>query len=63
MKIAIVTLPLHTNYGGVLQAYALKTVLENMGHEAQVLDLEKKVRLPKTMKAPLYILSAFCKSA
>ena len=56
MKIAIVTLPLHTNYGGVLQAYALKTVLENMGHEAQVLDLEKKVLLPKTMKAPFIYL-------
>ena len=38
MRIAIVTLPLHTNYGGLLQAYALKTVLESMGHEATVLD-------------------------
>lgn len=33
MKIAIVTLPLHTNYGGILQAYALQTVLQQMGHE------------------------------
>ena len=33
MKIAILTLPLHTNYGGILQAYALQTVLERMGHE------------------------------
>lgn len=33
MKIAILTLPLHTNYGGILQAYALQTVLEGMGHE------------------------------
>ena len=56
MKIAIVTLPLHTNYGGVLQAYALKRVLENMGHEAQVLDLEQKVRLPKPMKTPFIYL-------
>ena len=32
MKIAILTLPLHTNYGGILQAYALQTVLERMGH-------------------------------
>lgn len=28
MKIGILTLPLHTNYGGILQAYALQTVLE-----------------------------------
>lgn len=38
MKIGILTLPLHTNYGGILQAYALQTVLERMGHEVVVLD-------------------------
>ncbi len=26
------SLPIHTNYGGILQAYALQTVLERMGH-------------------------------
>ena len=30
MKIALLTLPLHANYGGVLQAFALKTVLERL---------------------------------
>lgn len=38
MKIGILTLPLHTNYGGILQAYALQTVLELMGHEVVVID-------------------------
>jgi len=38
MKIAILTLPLHTNYGGILQAYALQTVLERMGHQVEVLQ-------------------------
>ena len=38
MKIGILTLPLHTNYGGILQAYALQTVLERMGHEVFVFD-------------------------
>lgn len=38
MKIAIVTLPLHTNYGGILQCYALQTVLERMGHDVQILS-------------------------
>lgn len=33
MKIAILTLPLITNYGGILQAYALQAVLKRMGHE------------------------------
>lgn len=37
MKIAILTLPLHTNYGGILQAYALQTVLRRMGHEVEIL--------------------------
>lgn len=38
MKIGILTLPLHTNYGGILQAYALQTVLERMGHEVILID-------------------------
>ena len=38
MRIGILTLPLHTNYGGILQAYALQTVLERMGHEVTLLD-------------------------
>lgn len=37
MKIGILTLPLHTNYGGVLQAWALQTVLERMGHEVFII--------------------------
>ena len=52
MKVAIVTLPLHTNYGGLLQAYALKEVLRGYGHEVTVLDLEDKMPLPKGFKAP-----------
>lgn len=52
MKTAIVTLPLHTNYGGLLQAYALKTLLEDMGHEAVVLDIDRKVNPPAVWKAP-----------
>ena len=37
MKIAILTLSLDTNYGGILQCYALQTVLRSMGYEVQVL--------------------------
>ena len=37
MRIAILTLPLHTNYGGILQCYALQTILKRMGHETRVL--------------------------
>lgn len=45
MKIGILTLPLHTNYGGILQAWALQTVLERMGHEVKVLSRDKKYKL------------------
>ena len=38
MKIGIITLPLRLNYGGILQAYALQTILQRMGHEVQVIN-------------------------
>ena len=40
MKIGILTQPLHKNYGGLLQAWALQTVLKRMGHEAWILQRE-----------------------
>lgn len=47
MKIAILTLPLHTNYGGILQAYALQTILERMGHEVCLIERRARpTRLP-----------------
>lgn len=53
MKIGILTLPLHTNYGGILQAYALQTVLERMGHEVCLIEKRRKpMRLP-LWKTPL----------
>ena len=53
MKIGVVTLHLHTNYGGILQAYALKSVMSSMGHDVTVFDLEDKIWFPKWWKAPL----------
>ncbi len=38
MKIGILTQPLHTNYGGLLQNYALQQVLRGMGHEVETID-------------------------
>lgn len=46
MRIGILTLPLHTNYGGILQAYALQTVLERMGHQVVVFDKSHHWSLP-----------------
>lgn len=56
MKIAIITLPLHTNYGGILQAYALKRYLESVGHSVDVVDRRCKIVLPPKWKMPLIYL-------
>ena len=58
MKIAILTLPLHTNYGGILQAYALQTVLERMGHE--VTHLQPKVEYTR-LHNPIVMPLVWCK--
>lgn len=38
MKIGILTQPLHNNYGGLLQNYALQQTLKRMGHEVVTID-------------------------
>ncbi len=57
MKTAVITLPLHTNYGGLVQAFALKTTLEGLGHEATVLDLKDKMPVPKGLRATFKYLA------
>ena len=56
MKIGILTLPLHTNYGGILQAYALQTVLERMGHEVCVIQRSWRIQIV-WWKFPLQIVN------
>ena len=38
MKIGILTFHWATNYGAVLQSYALQTYLENLGHTVEIID-------------------------
>ena len=38
MKIGILTVPFNNNYGGFLQAFALKKVLEGMGHKVIIIN-------------------------
>lgn len=64
MRIGILSLVLHTNYGGILQSYALQTVLERMGHEVVILNKDKDIHIglyklfTRTIKYPIskYIL-------
>ncbi|MBO5422776.1 MAG: polysaccharide pyruvyl transferase family protein [Fibrobacteraceae bacterium] len=59
MKIGILTLPLHTNYGGILQAYALQTVLERMGHEVKVLNSPIVFKKNAYWKYPIRFIKKF----
>lgn len=61
MKIGILTLPLQINYGGILQAYALQTILQRMGHKTQILDRPRKRRLPLLRMPCVYAKRIFLK--
>lgn len=38
MRIGLLTVPFNNNYGGFLQAFALKTILNRMGHEVIIIN-------------------------
>ena len=62
MKIGVLTLPLHNNFGGILQAYALQQVLNSLGHNAVLIDKSKYVSLgPWYKKFPIYLKRAIRK--
>lgn len=50
MKVAILTQPLHNNYGGNLQNFALQKVLKNMGHEPVTIDRHAPIKLRTKLK-------------
>lgn len=59
MKIGILTLPLNSNYGGLLQAYALQEVLKRKGHETIQLNGKTKCQTLPGFKAPLAYTKRF----
>lgn len=44
MKIAIMTQPLGSNYGGIIQAYALQKILRDLGHDVVTIDRQHNKR-------------------
>ena len=59
MKIGVLTLPLHNNFGGILQAYALLKTLNDLGHDAVLIDKSKYVSLgPWYKKYSIYLKRA-----
>lgn len=59
MKIGIITQPLETNYGGLLQNYALHKVLHDLGHETITLD--QPYIKPTRVKVAIYQLKSIIK--
>ena len=44
MRIGILSLPPLTNYGGILQAYALQTILQRLGHKPCIIVYTRRYR-------------------
>ena len=62
MEILILTQPLHTNYGGLLQAYGLQQILKGMGHDVVTDRLGVVRKLPLWNRALRFLYHAvqFC---
>lgn len=59
-KVGIVTLPLHFNFGGILQAYALQQAVSCLGYDTVVIRQKKKT-LKESVKWLLYNFSGVYK--
>lgn len=60
MNIGVLTLRLTTNYGGILQAYALQQILEKMGHNVIIINNCHERKL-KIVKAPFIYIKRILK--
>lgn len=61
LNIAVITLPLHYNYGGIMQAYALQSVLKDMGHSVTHIEQQCTSKLAKLMMPLVYLRRIFRK--
>ena len=57
MKIGILSMQHVRNYGSFLQAYALKTTLESLGHQCEFVELEEGEQLPGLKRNFKYLIS------
>ncbi|MFI3320991.1 MAG: polysaccharide pyruvyl transferase family protein [Rikenellaceae bacterium] len=60
-RICILTQPLRNNYGGLLQAYALQTILKNLGHEVWTEDRSYNNNLKRKIKNTNFVRRLFKK--
>lgn len=54
MRIGIITHQLFSNYGGILQAFALQKVLTGMGHEPEVVQFRQDAKISFAKKVIAY---------
>lgn len=54
-KTGILTLPLNTNYGGILQNFALQQVLKKQGHNPVTINYDYIVKLPLATGPLIYL--------
>ena len=59
MKIGILTLPIGTNYGGIIQAWALQTILQKLGHDAILIDKDHTPKRTAIFKYPIRALKKY----
>lgn len=57
MKIGILSMQHVRNYGSFLQAYALKTTLESLGHQCEFVELEEGEQLPGLKRNIWYLMT------
>ncbi|WP_438469188.1 polysaccharide pyruvyl transferase family protein [Vibrio vulnificus] len=50
MKVAVITFPLINNYGGIIQAFAMMKLLEDLGHEPMLVNLQSESKLKSISK-------------
>lgn len=54
MKIGILTQPLYDNYGGLLQCYALQTILKNLGYDTWIVCRDMAIKRPTLIWSVYY---------
>lgn len=50
MRVAVITFPLINNYGGIIQAFAMMKLLEDLGHEPILVNFQSESKLKSITK-------------
>lgn len=56
MRVAVITFPLINNYGGIIQAFAMMRLLEDLGHEPVLVNFQSESKLKSISK---YIIKKY----